>query len=163
LKRHSDSRWSCKAAAASAISRQLEKVIVALVSQLCDTLTETFDTREDAALILICNEMFEFVAVLFFWSEVRSSIDRIQKCRQAEETTFHQTLKQLGNLIDLINNWKNELCARAINDAEDLCNEWGVTVSRRIKKIHSMPGENASDAGLSSQEEMLRTLKRNSG
>jgi hypothetical protein len=50
-------------------------------------------------------------------------------------------------------------CARAISDAEDLCNEWGVTVSRRIKKIRSMPGENASDAGLSTQEEMHRSLR----
>jgi hypothetical protein len=44
-------------------------------------------------------------------------------------------MNQLGTLIDLIDNWKNELCARTISDAEDLCNEWGVTVSRRIKKI----------------------------
>jgi hypothetical protein len=62
-------------------------------------------------------------------------------------------------LIDLIDNWKNELCARAISDAEDLCNEWSVAVSRRIKKILSMPGENASDAGLSTQEEMHRSLR----
>jgi hypothetical protein len=60
-------------------------------------------------------------------------------------------------LIDLIDNWRNEPCARAISDAEDLCNEWGVTVSRRIKEIRSMPGENASDAGLSTQEEIYRS------
>jgi hypothetical protein len=54
---------------------------------------------------------------------------------------------------------KNKLCARAISDAEDLCNEWGVTVSRQIKKICSMPGENASDAGLSTQEEMHHSLR----
>jgi hypothetical protein len=62
-------------------------------------------------------------------------------------------------LIDLIDNWKNDLCVRAISDAEDLCNEWGVTVSRRIEKIRSMPSENASDAGLSTQEEMYRSLR----
>jgi hypothetical protein len=72
---------------------------------------------------------------LFFWSQVLSSIDRIQKYLQAKETTFHQALNQLGTLVDLIDNWKNELCARAASDAEDLCNEWGVTVSRRIKNI----------------------------
>jgi hypothetical protein len=65
----------------------------------------------------------------------------------------------MGTLIDLIDDCKNELCARAISDAEVLCNEWCVTVSRRIKKIRSMPGENASDAGLSTQEEMHRSLR----
>jgi hypothetical protein len=51
VKRHSDIRWSLKAAAVNAISRHLENVIAAL-EQLCDTLTEKLDTREDAALIL---------------------------------------------------------------------------------------------------------------
>jgi transcription initiation factor TFIIIB Brf1 subunit/transcription initiation factor TFIIB len=51
VNRHSDNKWSSKAAAVKAISRQLEKVIAAL-EKLCDTLTETLDTREDAALIL---------------------------------------------------------------------------------------------------------------
>jgi hypothetical protein len=86
MKRHSDTGWSSKAAAVNAISRQLEKVIAAL-EQLCDTLTETLDTREDAALILNGIEKFEFLALLF-WSEVLSSIDRIQKCLQAKETTY---------------------------------------------------------------------------
>jgi hypothetical protein len=47
-----------------------------------------------------------------------------------------------------------------ISDAGDLCNEWDVTVSRQIKKIRSMPGENASDTGLSTQEEMDRSLRK---
>jgi hypothetical protein len=61
------------------ISRQLEKVIAAL-EQLCDTLTERLDTREYAALILNDIGKFEFVALLFFWTEVLSFIDRIQIC-----------------------------------------------------------------------------------
>jgi hypothetical protein len=66
VKCHSDTRWSSKAAAVNAISRQLEKVIAAL-ERLCDTLTETLDTREIAVLILNGVKKFEFVALLFFW------------------------------------------------------------------------------------------------
>jgi hypothetical protein len=66
VKRHSDTRWSSKAVAVNAISRQLEKVIAAL-EQLHDTLTEKLDTREYAALILSGIEKFQFVALLFFW------------------------------------------------------------------------------------------------
>jgi hypothetical protein len=72
--------------------------VIAALEQLCDTLTETLDTREDAALILNGIEKFEFVALLFFWSEVLSSIDRIQKCLQAKETNFHQALNQMVTL-----------------------------------------------------------------
>jgi hypothetical protein len=99
VKRYSDTRWSSKAAAVIAISRQLEKVIAAL-EQLCDTLTKMLDTCQDVALILNGIKKFEFVALLFFWSEVLSSIDQIQKCLQAKETTFHQSPNPLGTLID---------------------------------------------------------------
>jgi hypothetical protein len=40
--------------------------VTAALEQLCDTLTETLDKREDAALILNGIEKFEFVALLFF-------------------------------------------------------------------------------------------------
>jgi hypothetical protein len=103
VKRHSDTRWNTNAAAVNAISHQLEEVIAAL-EQMCDTMTETLDIHEDAALILNGIEKFEFVALLFFWSEVLSSIDWIQKCLHAKETTFHQQLNQLGTLIDQIDN-----------------------------------------------------------
>jgi hypothetical protein len=78
--------------------------VIAKLEQLCETLTEKLDTREYAALILIGIENFEFVALLFFGSEVLSSIDRIKKCLQAKETTFLQTLDQLGTSIDPIDN-----------------------------------------------------------
>jgi hypothetical protein len=87
VKRHSGTRWSSKAAVVNAISRQLEKVIAAL-EQLCDTLTETLDTREDAALILNGIEKFEFVALLFSWSEVLSSFDRIQNVFRLKKQLF---------------------------------------------------------------------------
>jgi hypothetical protein len=54
---------------------------------------------------------------------------------------------------------KNELCAIAICDAEDLCNEWGVAASRQIKKIHSISDKNASAAGLNTQEEVHCSLR----
>jgi hypothetical protein len=73
-------------------------------------LTETLDAHEDAAIIPSGIKKFEFAAFLFFWSEVLLSIDRIQKCLQAKETDFYQALNQLGTLIDLIHNSKNELC-----------------------------------------------------
>jgi hypothetical protein len=56
----------------------------------------------DAALLLNGNHRSEFAALLFFWSEVLSFIDRIQKCHQAKETTSHQALNQPGTLTSSI-------------------------------------------------------------
>lgn len=68
-----------------------------------------------------------------------SSIGWNQKCLQAKETTFPKASNQVGTLTEVINNCKNDLCSRAISDAEDLCNEWGVTLSRQIKENVSSP------------------------
>jgi hypothetical protein len=98
------------------------------------------------------------LALLVFWLEVLSSVDRIHKCLLAEETTFYQAQNQLRTLSDIIINWKIELCVRTISDTEQLFSECGVLVSRRIK-MRCMPGENVSDAGLSTHEELLRPLR----
>jgi hypothetical protein len=87
VKRHSDTRWSTKATAVNAVSHQLEKEISAF-EQLHDIYTEMLDTCEDAALILNGTEEFKVAALLFFWSEVLSSINHIQKCLQAKKQLF---------------------------------------------------------------------------
>jgi hypothetical protein len=79
VKHHSDTRWSAKAAAWNAVSRQLEKVTAAL-EELRDIATEALDTRQDATVIVNGADKFEFVTLLFFWSEILSSIDRIERC-----------------------------------------------------------------------------------
>jgi hypothetical protein len=145
VQRHSDIRRSSKAAA---VPFRVNLKVIAAFEQLRHAPTATLDTLQDAARNVSGTEKFEFEASLCFPSEVASFTDRIQKCLQAEGTTFHQSLNQLGTLIDLTHNGKNELRSRAICDAEGLCDEWGVTESRRIKKISPLPGEDASDVGL---------------
>jgi hypothetical protein len=81
-----------EAAAANAISRR------SVTSTAVDTPTETFDTREVAALILNGGENFKSVGLLFFSPEVLSSIDMIQKCLQTKEKCSHHAMNQLGFL-----------------------------------------------------------------
>jgi hypothetical protein len=145
VRHRSDSRCSSKAAALNAISRQLEKVR-GTASEARGFGTISHWHRK----VRICSRAVLRVRSL-------SSTDRIQKCLQSKET-FYQALNQLGTLTDLIDNRKSESCARAICDAEDLWNEWNVTVSRRVK-IRFIPGENASDAEFNTREEMHRSLR----
>jgi hypothetical protein len=62
-------------------------------------------------------------------------------------------------VVDLIDNWKNEVCARPMLDAEDSCSEWTVTTKSQNKKIRCMSRENSSDAGLNTREERHRCLR----
>lgn len=78
--------------------------MIAALEQLHNAPTETLDACEDAALILNCTEKFRFVALLFFWSEVLSSVDLIKKFLHSKETTFYQALNQLRT--DLIKTGK---------------------------------------------------------
>ena len=81
--------WSSKADAVEAISTQLDDVIAAL-EKLRDTLTETIDTREDAALIIIAIENFNFVTLLFFWTDILSSMKTLQKILHTKGISFIQ-------------------------------------------------------------------------
>ncbi|XP_065654553.1 uncharacterized protein LOC136081183 [Hydra vulgaris] len=136
----------------------IEEVLAAL-EMLRDFSKETLDSRGDAGLILSAIQRFDFVALLYFWSEILPSIDRIQKCLQSKEITFNQALIQLGVLTDKIEIWRNAFYASSITKAEEICKKWDITVERRIRKRRVMSGETASDAGLNAQQEMDRCMK----
>jgi hypothetical protein len=61
-----------------------------------------------------CTEIFIFVALLYFWSNVLSITDRIQKFRNDNEQPYIKN------------------CSIARSGAEDRCNVWGLTANRRI-------------------------------
>ncbi|XP_065642856.1 uncharacterized protein LOC136074463 [Hydra vulgaris] len=105
VKNHSDTRWNSKVAAVTSISTQLEEVLVAL-EMLRDSSRETLDSRGDAGFFFFAIQRVEFVALLYFWSEILPSIDRIQKCLQSREIIFNQALIQLGALTDNIEIWR---------------------------------------------------------
>ena len=70
-----------------AISSHPERVI-AVLAQVLETRIKKLVTSENTALKFSKAQ----VAALHFWSEVLSSIYRIQKCIQAERKTRHQAL-----------------------------------------------------------------------
>lgn len=157
VKGHSDTRWSSKAEAVKALSSQLDGVLSAL-EKLRDTLSETIDTRQSASLLINAIERFDFVSLLFFWSEVLPKIDRTQKTLQIKGISFTYVLICLQSLQDKLSEWRENLPDDVVTKAAAKCEEWGVPTERRERKKRKMPGEIAEDVGLSWKDEVKRSI-----
>jgi hypothetical protein len=130
VKSHSGTRWSSKAAAVNAIA------------------------AVDASLLVSVTEKSEFVALLTCDQKFSRSLVGLRNVFRLQKQLLSSN-ESSDNSIHLIDKSKNELCTKA----EDLCSDWGVIVSRGIKKVRSMPGENASDAGLNTREGTHRSIR----
>ncbi|XP_050340513.1 uncharacterized protein LOC126766873 [Bactrocera neohumeralis] len=157
VKRHCETKWSSEAQAVKPVSTQLDEVISAL-EQLRDSVAENIDTRQDAALVINAIETFSFVALFFFWAEILESFDKVQRKLQEKGMTFTHVLGQLQILVDKLNDWRTSLCDQTIVKAKNKCEQWGVTIIKRIRKKRNMHGEISEDAGLNSKEEMRRCM-----
>jgi hypothetical protein len=54
---------------------------------------------------------------------------------------------------------REDLCIKAIQNAKIKCNQWGIEIERRTRRRRNMRGELSRDAGLSAEEEIIRTMK----
>lgn len=147
VKCQSDTRWSANAEAVHSLSTQLDGVLLAL-EKLRDTPTETVNTRQDAALVIGAIERFDFIVLLLFWADILPTINKMQKMFQTVEISFEESLTLLETLQDHLKEWRANLSDSVILKAKKLCEEMGVTVEKRRRKIRKMPGELVDDAAL---------------
>ena len=49
-------------------------------------------------------------------------------------------------------------CDNVITKAEQVCNKWGVSITKRIRKKHMIPEDYADDSALTVQQEMRCSL-----
>lgn len=103
-------------------------------------------------------ERFDFVSLLFFWSEVLPKIDRTQKTLQIKGISFTYVLICLQSLQDKLSEWRENLPDDVVTKAAAKCEEWGVPTERRERKKRKMPGEIAEDVGLSWKDEVKRSI-----
>jgi len=82
----------------------------------------------------------------------------MQKMFQTKGITIYEATELLETLSDHIKEWRVSLCDTVILKAKKLCEEMGVTISKRRIKKRKMPGELADDAALDTYEETRRFL-----
>ena len=102
---------------------------------------------------------FNFIALLQFWNTVLGKIDRVQKRLQDPTMNFKEAATDIESLEQEFVKLRDDLSQAAVEKAKTKCTAYGVEVDRRIRQRKKMPGELGGDAGLSSEEEIVRVMK----
>lgn len=58
-----------------------------------------------------------------------------------------------------MNETRQDACESAIQTAKSRCQEWGISIERRIRRRRQMSGESSRDEGLCVEDEIVRVLK----
>ncbi|KAG1687021.1 Zinc finger MYM-type protein 1 [Nymphon striatum] len=158
VKRESETRWSARSEAVKAIHEGLDE-LVRLLEKLSEDSTMTPETRSGAQQLQACVLNFNFIVLLQFWNAVLGKIDRVQKRLQDPTMNFKEAATDIESLEQEFVTLRDGLSQAAVKKAKTKCSIWGIEVNRRIRRLKRMPGELARDAGLSSEEEIVRVMK----
>lgn len=158
VKRESETRWSARSEAVKAIHEGLDE-LVGLLEKLSEDSTMTPETRSGAQQLLACILNFNFIVLLHFWNVVLGKIDRAQKRLQDPTINFKEAATDIESLEQEFIKLRDDLSLAAVENARTKCTAWDIPVERRIRRRRRMPGELARDAGLSSEEEVMRVMK----
>ena len=160
VKRTSETRWSTRAECVKAIDDGLDN-IVSLLEKMSDGASETHETRGEAlGLILLQSTLnFTFLAFLSFWYDLLKKIDRVRKRLQDPKMNFHEAFLDIESLqIDLAK-IRDKICNESVEKAKTRCELWGISIESRIRRRRMLPGELSRDAGLKTEEEIIRIMK----
>ena len=127
--RQSETRWSARDKAVRTVNCHLEELL-----KLLEDLTEngiTADTKSGAHALSQSMLKFEFLALLTFWNNSLSSINRVQKRLQDPQITFKEAAADLNCLQEHIHDSHENICDHAIEKGKELCVAWGLSTTRR--------------------------------
>ncbi|XP_066984744.1 uncharacterized protein [Macrobrachium rosenbergii] len=86
--------------------------------------------------------------------------NRIQKRLQNHQINFHNAAKDLKALEMYFNENREAICNESLSAALELCENYDVMVELRTRIKKRMPGETATDVGLSAKQEIMRLMKQ---
>ena len=130
-----------------------------LLERMSEDPNETHDTRGDASTLHQNILNFNFLVFMYFWFEVLTKIDRVQKRLQDPKMDFHESYLDIESLQMDIARKRDNICSESVTKAKNKCDLWGVAVERRVRRRRRMPGELAQDEGLSAEQEAVRIMK----
>ncbi|KAG1652640.1 Zinc finger MYM-type protein 1 [Nymphon striatum] len=163
VKRESETRWSARSEAVKAIHEGLDE-LVRLLEKLSEDSTMTPETRSGAQQLQACVLNFNFIVLLQFWNAILGKIDRVQKRLQDPTMNFKEAATDIESLEQESVTLRDGLSQAAVKKAKTKCSIWGIEVDtgvdRRIRQLKRMPGELARDAGISSEEKIVRVMKK---
>jgi hypothetical protein len=157
LKSHTDTRWTSRAAAVSAMQTQ----IVGVCNVLRDISSDNGSNAEyrSGAERLLKSIDFQFLCLLQMWKRVLQLIDRVNRSLQTKHISVLTAAQMLNGLVTSVQELRNtgttELFSEAKSVANILCIS-AVFPSKRRRKVKRMPGEEAEDEeGLFTSEQLF--------
>ena len=115
--------------------------------------------RSQAENLLACILNVNFLTFLPFWFEILEQVNRIQKRLQDPKMNFHESSKDIKALQIEMSDKRETLPQDAIEVGKGRCTDWGIETEQRRRRRKKISGEEAGDAGLSSQEQPKRILQ----
>lgn len=155
VKRVCETRWSSKHDAVETVALYLDKIIDAL-EELRDGDLETVETRGDAGTILTAIMSYSFISYLYFWNDILQEIDNTQKHLQTKGLAIDSCAIKMKALSKYFEQERNNLVENAQTSAVKFCQDNEISRERRVRRKRKMPGEEASDAGLTHLQEIHR-------
>ena len=86
-------------------------------------------------------------------------INRVQKRLQDPTMSCKEAANDIESLEQEFVTLRDHLSQVAVEKAKTKCTARAIEVDRRISRRRKMPGELARDAGLSTEEEIVRAMK----
>jgi hypothetical protein len=157
LKREVETRWSARYETCKVLLTKINE-IVDLLEAMRDDDANNADTRSDADQLHHRVLTFSFLTMLSFWEKILGWIDRVQKRLQDKTMNFKEAASDIEALQKRISQERETVCDTAITFGREKCEEWGLEVNNRRRRRTRMAGEQSADEGLSTVEEMKRTL-----
>ena len=72
---------------------------------------------------------------------------------------FHDASIDLKSLETGLRSRRETICETALQTGKTKCEEWDITIEKRVRRKKRMPGEEAHDSGLTNSEELARIMK----
>ncbi|XP_031329299.1 zinc finger MYM-type protein 1-like [Photinus pyralis] len=158
LKRLVDTRWSSRGEAVKMVKNNFEKILESL--EILTGINENADTRATAGGLLVSLQSFTFLTYLGFWEPVLAEVNDAQNYMQQRGLSLRDCASKMKALSDFLDSARENVADTSLSFAESLCTKLGITTEpqRRIRQKKKMPGEEASDSGLSYKNELRREI-----
>jgi len=156
VKRINETRWSARFDAVKALKNKFLDILNVLEDLTSEK--ENTQTRSDAGILLTSLQTFQFISFLNFWSGILPEIEDTQKYLQTRGLDLHQCDTKLMALKNLLQERRSILVDEAISEAQEKCEELGISTEKRCRRKKRMAGEKARDEGLSLKDELRREM-----
>lgn len=126
---------------------------------MSENTSQSNETRSEAQSLIQNILKFNFLVLLHFWNVILGKIDCVQKRLQDPQMNFHEAAKDLNALASNLLEIRDQVCQSALQNGKEKCQEWGLEIVRRVRRVKMRLGEKAADSGLSAEQEIDRIMK----